>query len=433
MSATVKTSKEVYKITKTKQLIDLNNDFVNFNLTFNVKSTNKEPFYALVVHQKNLDNGDELDYKHVNSGNISGEFSSDTNVLYNYFLIIKADEPCECEVTINLQEIPPDTEKIKQQQAQQQQYEQQQAQQQQAQQQAQVQQQLQYEQQQAQARLVHQQLQAQQHALSQTPPPPPPPPQPQPQPTPQPSKEPFQASKGRSKKSNKDNKDKKDKDDKEEFTGKNKSKDKDGEEIELSPLNPLESVGIVINWKYVFFGVGFLIFCYLAYKYLNNFKIDKEDKEVKVEKEVAPQVKEIKEIKDIIVPVASVNIDNYQSGINKIKIRERNFTAPKSSNTSSTTSSRDSKRRGRSYDNSEYSSEHSRSYKYPSEQSSKSSKSDKSITDNIPIFAPNKITTTPAIIPPTPVLCIEQTLPKFNPDLISRLASLKPKSHQSLV
>jgi hypothetical protein len=113
-------TKNIYKVTKTKQLIDLNNDKVNFKLTFNVKSANNEPFYTLIVNQTSLDNGDELNYKNVTNGSIAGEIVSDKNNYQNYFLIIKADSPCDCEVTIDIEEIQPNLQQIQNDQMQQQ-------------------------------------------------------------------------------------------------------------------------------------------------------------------------------------------------------------------------------------------------------------------------------------------------------------------------
>ena len=82
MSVTTNT----YKIGKLKQLIDLNGDNTNFNVSFKVTSENGEDFNALVVDQKTLDSGDELNYKLAN-GILSGSINADKNVYQNYFLI----------------------------------------------------------------------------------------------------------------------------------------------------------------------------------------------------------------------------------------------------------------------------------------------------------------------------------------------------------
>ena len=100
-------SKNTYKVNKIRQLIDLNGDKINFKLTFTVISLKKQPFYALVVNQATLDAGSELDYKHVTNGSITGEIVSDKNVYENYYLILKSDEPCDCDVKIDIKDIPP--------------------------------------------------------------------------------------------------------------------------------------------------------------------------------------------------------------------------------------------------------------------------------------------------------------------------------------
>ena len=65
------------KLTPIKQLIDLNGDKVNFDLTFNATSANKVPFDALVVTQKMLDSETPLEYKKVTEGTINGNIVSD--------------------------------------------------------------------------------------------------------------------------------------------------------------------------------------------------------------------------------------------------------------------------------------------------------------------------------------------------------------------
>ena len=66
-----------YKLGKRKQLIDLNQDSVNFDLTFKVTChTNDTLFNLLVVDQTTLDNNGELKYKEVKN-TISGNIISD--------------------------------------------------------------------------------------------------------------------------------------------------------------------------------------------------------------------------------------------------------------------------------------------------------------------------------------------------------------------
>ena len=221
-------TKNIYKVTKTKQLIDLNNDKVNFKLTFNVKSVNNEPFYTLIVNQTSLDNGDELNYKNVTNGSIAGEIVSDKNNYQNYFLIIKADSPCDCEVTIDIEEIQPNLQQIQndqmiqQQQMQQQQMQQQQMQQQQIQQQQMMQQQQQLQQQQ----LQQQQMQEQQMQEQQM----------------------------------------QEKDVNEEKT----------DETE-SPLNPFEESSI--NWKYIIIGIVLIGLGIYAYYYFSSRKSEDKNQE----------------------------------------------------------------------------------------------------------------------------------------------------------
>ena len=94
------------KLTPIKQLIDLNGDKVNFDLNFNVTSANKVPFDALVVTQKMLDSESPLEYKKVKEGTINGNIVSDKGVYDNYLLLLKSDTPVECQITIDIKDIP---------------------------------------------------------------------------------------------------------------------------------------------------------------------------------------------------------------------------------------------------------------------------------------------------------------------------------------
>lgn len=100
------TNRQTHQVGKIKKLIDLNGDTTNFDITFRVASRNKEPFELLVVDQTTLDNTPNLEYKKVDNGAISGNIVHDKNVYQNYFLILKAENPCDCDVEITKKELP---------------------------------------------------------------------------------------------------------------------------------------------------------------------------------------------------------------------------------------------------------------------------------------------------------------------------------------
>jgi hypothetical protein len=106
------TTKKTYSVGKVKQLIDLNGDSVNFNTTFKVTSHNNQPFDLVVVDQTHLDNTQNLEYKNVDNGHISGSVKQDKNVYQNYFLVLKADNPCECDVEINKEDLVPTPQQV---------------------------------------------------------------------------------------------------------------------------------------------------------------------------------------------------------------------------------------------------------------------------------------------------------------------------------
>ena len=93
--------------TSRQQLVDLNGETTNFDLTFTAKSTTGSEFDVLVVDQATLDSNPTLDFKRTNGGTISGNIVSDKDIYQNYFLCIKADNPTEVNVTINKREISP--------------------------------------------------------------------------------------------------------------------------------------------------------------------------------------------------------------------------------------------------------------------------------------------------------------------------------------
>ena len=93
--------------TSRQQLVDLNGETTNFDLTFTAKSTTGSEFDVLVVDQATLDSNPTLDFKRTNGGTISGNIVSDKDTYQNYFLCIKAENPTEVNITINKREIPP--------------------------------------------------------------------------------------------------------------------------------------------------------------------------------------------------------------------------------------------------------------------------------------------------------------------------------------
>ena len=99
-------SQQTYSVNNQRKLVDLNGDSKNFNLTFTCTSDNNAPFQVIVVDQKTLDSVPNLQYKKA-YGTISGNIIADKNVYQNYFLILKADNPCRVTVTIYKKEIPP--------------------------------------------------------------------------------------------------------------------------------------------------------------------------------------------------------------------------------------------------------------------------------------------------------------------------------------
>ena len=96
-----------YNIGKMRQLIDLNAKMTNFTVAFQVNSLKGEPFDLVVIDQNTLDTNPKPEYKRVENGMISGTVENNNNVYQDHFLLVKADNPCTCQVTIKRKEIPP--------------------------------------------------------------------------------------------------------------------------------------------------------------------------------------------------------------------------------------------------------------------------------------------------------------------------------------
>lgn len=95
-----------YNLNKVRQLIDLNGDTTNFEISFKAVSKNREPFDMLIVDQTTLDNTPTLEFKKAVNGEIAGNIVQDKNVYQNYFMVLKADNPCQCDVEIIKKELP---------------------------------------------------------------------------------------------------------------------------------------------------------------------------------------------------------------------------------------------------------------------------------------------------------------------------------------
>jgi hypothetical protein len=98
-------TKKTYTLGKIKQLIDLNGDSTNFDLSFKVTCQDDTPFQLLVVDQTTLDNTPELIYKEANN-TISGNIVADKNVYQNYFLILKSEKNCLVDVELTKKNLP---------------------------------------------------------------------------------------------------------------------------------------------------------------------------------------------------------------------------------------------------------------------------------------------------------------------------------------
>ena len=101
-----KMTTKTYNITKQNQIIDLNGESVNFDLTFTAKSKEGKPFFVSIVDQDTLDKR-KINFKNSENGEISANIVSDKNIYKSYNLVIRSDEPCKVDISIVKKEIDP--------------------------------------------------------------------------------------------------------------------------------------------------------------------------------------------------------------------------------------------------------------------------------------------------------------------------------------
>lgn len=95
---------------KRHQLIDLNKEYVNFDITFECRAVDAtKDFEIIVVNQEQLNTIDltNLTMKLTKNGYISGNIIADEDKYQNYFLILRAptEEPIEVDLDIQIKQI----------------------------------------------------------------------------------------------------------------------------------------------------------------------------------------------------------------------------------------------------------------------------------------------------------------------------------------
>ena len=95
-----------YSINQFKQIIPLNENIVNFELNFDIQSENNLPFKAVVLSEDELNSENPINYQDVTNGIINGNIVNDKGVYQLYYLLLKADQPVDCNLTLDIKEIP---------------------------------------------------------------------------------------------------------------------------------------------------------------------------------------------------------------------------------------------------------------------------------------------------------------------------------------
>jgi len=109
-------SKTKVQLERRHQLIDLNKEYINFEIVFECRSLDAtREFEILVINQEQLNTIDltNLEMKKA-KGFISGNIVADEDRYQNYFLVLRSvtEDPHDIDLEITIKPIPPNPEKV---------------------------------------------------------------------------------------------------------------------------------------------------------------------------------------------------------------------------------------------------------------------------------------------------------------------------------
>jgi hypothetical protein len=100
------TETQTLELGQVKQLVDINKDYTNFKCIFRIVSSNKVPFDMIIVPQSSLDNNENLEFKNISDGEITGEIIMDKNIYDNWFFVLQSSQQCQIQVQFTLEPLP---------------------------------------------------------------------------------------------------------------------------------------------------------------------------------------------------------------------------------------------------------------------------------------------------------------------------------------
>ena len=98
--------KNTYSLSKTKKMISINDETINFNASFSITSTKNIPFQCIIANQHILDTTDPSELQYEKFTSTSGEVIVNNNVYQHWYIILKSAEPNEVEIEINFEKLP---------------------------------------------------------------------------------------------------------------------------------------------------------------------------------------------------------------------------------------------------------------------------------------------------------------------------------------
>lgn len=91
------------------EMIQINGSLVNFHSEFKISSENGEPFSAIVINHKTLDelNEDNIEFKNAPRGIFAGEITENSNEPDSWYILVKSKTPINAALSVKTEEVSP--------------------------------------------------------------------------------------------------------------------------------------------------------------------------------------------------------------------------------------------------------------------------------------------------------------------------------------
>jgi ATP-dependent Zn protease len=94
----------IYDVSNLRQLIDINNDIVNFTASIKIEMENDGECQIAIITENNLSRSDGIDYKTVVGGIEMVVSNEKKNTFETTYLMIKSENPTRCNIEMNVKD-----------------------------------------------------------------------------------------------------------------------------------------------------------------------------------------------------------------------------------------------------------------------------------------------------------------------------------------